>query len=66
MRTEEFLHLGEVVGRRQVANLAPLVVRRQTVISSALDVQSKEIESERAVVSLEQMISHLEFSKKRF
>jgi hypothetical protein len=36
------------------------------VISSALDVQSKEIESERAVVSLEQMISHLEFSKKRF
>jgi hypothetical protein len=36
------------------------------VISSALDVQSKEIEAERAVVSLEQMISHLEFSKKRF
>jgi hypothetical protein len=34
------------------------------VISSALDVQSKEIETERGVVSLEQMISHLEFSKK--
>ncbi len=60
MWTEEFLHLGEVVGRWQVANLAPLVVRWKTVISSALDVESKEIESERGVVSLEQMISHLE------
>jgi hypothetical protein len=35
------------------------------VISSALDVESKEIESERGVVTLEQMISHLEFSKKK-
>jgi hypothetical protein len=60
MWTEEFLHLSEIVGWRQIANFAPLVIRRKTVISSALDVESKEIESERSIFTLEQMISHLE------
>ena len=59
MRPHELLHLAEIGGRRQVAHLAPLVVRRQAVISSALDIESEQIEPESFVVALEQVIGHL-------
>lgn len=57
VRSEECFHLGEIRRWRQVAEFAPLVISRQAVISSTLDIKSEKVKSKRGVLLLEQVVS---------
>ena len=59
VRAEVAHHVFEISGGRQVADLSPLEVGRNAVITSSLDVDGKQIESPGHVARLEQVIGHL-------
>ena len=59
VRTEELGHLSEIRRRRQIAVLAPLVIRRNAVIAPTLDVKREDIEAVRVVARLEQVVGIL-------
>lgn len=63
--TEELGHLSEVRRRRQIAVLAPLVVRRNAVIAPTLDIKREDIEAVRVVARLEQVVGILGGNTKR-
>ncbi len=60
MRPEVALHVLEIESDGcQVADVPPLVVGRDAVVASALDVDGEQVQSPRRVLRLEQVIGHL-------